>query len=161
MNERTNETMGAFDQSLDRLAPWGITLLRVVVGLTFFLHGWQKLFDQSIGGVGQFFTMLGIPAPGVAAVLVTFIELLGGSALIVGLFTRVAGLLLTLDMLGAILFFHHNNGFFVAGERPGVELVLVLGAAALCLATTGPGMLALDGIFNFGRGRFAQATGRA
>ncbi|HEX5500339.1 MAG TPA: DoxX family protein [Thermomicrobiales bacterium] len=153
--------MRAYDQAFDRLAPWGITILRVVVGVTFFLHGWQKLFDNGIGGTGQFFTMLGVPAPGIAAFLITFIELLGGAALIVGLFTRVAGVLLTLDMLGAILFFHHNNGFFAGNQPPGVELVLVLGAAALCLALNGPGLLALDGVLGLNRGRFTAAASRA
>ena len=133
----------------------------MVIGVTFFLHGWQKLFDQSIGGVGQFFTMLGVPAAGVAALLITFIELLGGAALIVGLFTRIAGLLLTLDMLGAILFFHHKNGFFAGNQPPGVELVLVLGAAAFCLALNGPGMLALDGVLGLSRSRVTSAASRA
>lgn len=153
--------MGAYDQAMERFAPWGITILRVVIGLTFFLHGWQKLFDQSIGGLGQFFGMLGVPAPGAAAVAITFVELLGGAALIVGLFTRIAGLLLALDMLGAILFFHYHQGFFVSPEAAGVELVLALGAAALCLALTGPGALALDDVLRSGRSvRANPAAGR-
>jgi len=150
--------MRSYDQAFDRLAPWGIAILRVVVGLTFFLHGWQKLFDNGIGGVGQFFGMVGVPAPAVAAFVITFIELVGGAALIVGVFTRWAALLLTLDMLGAIVFVHHRNGFFVGGQQPGVELVLLLGAAALCLALAGPGQLSLDGVLGLGRSRIAAPS---
>jgi putative oxidoreductase len=153
--------MRSYDQTFDRLAPWGITILRVVVGITFFLHGWQKLFDNGIGGVGEFFGSIGVPAPAIAAFVITFIELLGGAALIVGFFTRWAGLLLTLDMLGAILFVHHKNGFFM-GQAPGVELVLVLGAAALCVALAGPGLFALDDLLQGGgRNRIGSTVSRA
>ncbi|CAA9549917.1 MAG: hypothetical protein AVDCRST_MAG59-1665 [uncultured Thermomicrobiales bacterium] len=145
------------------LWPWGLTLLRVVVGLAFFMHGYQKLFQMGVGGVGGFFGSLGVPAPGLAAIVVSLVELVGGLALIVGLLTRVFGVLLAVDMLVALLLVHRPNGFF-AGDG-GIELVLVLGAAALSLALTGPGALALDNQLPIerrfaGRDRSALAAGR-
>ena len=64
--------------------------------------------------------------------------------MILGVLTRLFGLLLTGDMLVALLLVHRHNGFF-AGNG-GVELVLLLGTAALALALTGPGALALDNL---------------
>ena len=78
-------------------------------------------------------------------------------ALILGVLTRLFGLLLTGDMLVALLFVHRPNGFFVGNG--GVELVLLLGTAALALALTGPGALALDNLLHVER-RF-QARDRA
>jgi putative oxidoreductase len=134
--------MQASPRPVDSLVPWGLTLLRVVTGLIFFMHGQQKLFEMGIGGVTGFFGSLGIPAPQLAAVVVSLVETVGGLALILGVLTRVAGVLLTADMLVAMLLVHRPHGFF-AGDG-GVELVLMLGAAALTLAMTGPGALALD-----------------
>ena len=142
--------MGTNQQTLDRALPWGIALLRVVVGLTFFMHGQQKLFQMGVGGVGGFFASLGIPAPELAAVAVSLVETVGGLALILGVLTRLAGVLLAADMLVAMLLVHRPNGFF-AGDG-GVELVLVLGAAALALALTGPGALAGTALLPVGRG---------
>ncbi len=142
--------MRTLQQTWDRTLPWGITLLRVVVGLTFFMHGQQKLFEMGIDGVGGFFASLGIPAPELAAIVVSLVETIGGLALIIGALTRIAGVLLAADMVVAMLVVHWPNGFF-AGDG-GIELVLVLGAAALALAMTGPGALAVDRFLPFERG---------
>jgi putative oxidoreductase len=140
--------------------PWGITLLRVVVGFAFFMHGQQKLFQMGVGGVGGFFASLGIPAPELAAVVVSIVETVGGLALILGVLTRLVGVLLAADMLVAMLVVHRPNGFY-AGDG-GIELVLVLGAAALALAITGPGALAVDTLLPFRRGsRVGNATNLA
>ena len=128
---------------------WGIALLRIVVGIVFVMHGQQKLFEMGVGGVGGFFASLGVPAPQLAAVVVGVLETVGGLALILGVLTRLFGLLLTGDMLVALLLVHRPNGFF-AGDG-GVELVLLLGTAALALALTGPGALALDNLLPFER----------
>lgn len=149
--------MGTNRRAWDRALPWGIALLRVVVGFAFFMHGQQKLFQMGIGGVGGFFASLGIPAPELAAVAVSLVETIGGLALILGVLTRLAGALLAADMLVAMLVVHRPNGFY-AGDG-GVELVLVLGTAALALALTGPGAVAVDQFVSVGGGaRGAGAT---
>ncbi len=123
---------------------WGLTVLRIVVGIVFLVHGLQKLLVMGFGGVAGFFGSLGVPAPGLFAVLVTLVEVLGGLALIVGLLTRLAAILLALDMLVAILTVHLPNGFFV--NNGGYEFPLVLLASCVALAVAGAGEAALDGL---------------
>lgn len=139
------------------LVPWGIALLRVVVGLVLFMHGLQKL-QGGVGGVSGFFGQLGIPAPGLFAVVVMLVETIGAIALILGLFTRPVGVLIAIEMLVAALVFHRPNGFYVADG--GYELVLLIGAGALSLAMTGPGALALDHLLGLER-RFFPRTATA
>ena len=94
------------------LQSWGLTVLRMVVGFVFFMHGYQKLLKMGIHGVAGFFGHLGIPFPIVAAVLVTLLEFVGGILLITGLATRIPSALLAVDMLVAIFTVHMKNGFF-------------------------------------------------
>lgn len=125
-------------------APWGIALLRVVTGIIFLMHGQQKLFEFGIGGVTGMMTGLGVPAPGLMAIVVTLVELVGGLALILGAFTRVAAVLVAIDVLVAFFLVHLPNGFFAT--TGGVELVLLLATAGVTLLLTGPGALALDSV---------------
>ena len=119
-----------------------LAIIRVVVGVVFFMHGWQKLFTMGISGVGGFFGSLGIPAASLMAVVVTFVELLGGLALILGIGTRIAGILLAINMFVAFLLVHLSNGFFVS--EGGYELVLLLFAGTVALAFFGVGSLSVD-----------------
>jgi putative oxidoreductase len=119
---------------------WGLAVPRVVVGIVFLIHGFQKLFLMGFGGVAEFLGSLGVPAPGLFAVIVTLVEFLGGLALIVGLFTRVAAILLAVDMLVAILTVHLPGGFFLTGG----DLPLVLLAVCVGLAVGGAGEASLD-----------------
>lgn len=127
------------------LATYGFLILRVVVGIVFAMHGWQKLTVMGFGGVGGFFGMLGIPFPELAAIVVTLVELVGGIALILGIGTRIAGALLAADMLVAMLLVHWPNGFFM--DTNGIELTLTLAANAIFFALAGPGALSLDAKF--------------
>ena len=61
------------------LQAWGVTVLRVVIGLVFLVHGSQKLFVTGMTGVAGFMTQTGVPLPMTAAVVVTAIEVLNPS----------------------------------------------------------------------------------
>ncbi|MCL4852676.1 MAG: DoxX family protein [Bryobacteraceae bacterium] len=137
------------------LAGWGIMLLRVMVAVIFIVHGGQKLFVYGLGGVGESFGKMGLPAPAITAALVAIIEFFGGLALLVGFFTRYAALLIAAVMTGAVLLVHLNKGFFVSSG--GFEFALLLLVASLTLAMAGPGALSIDGsrrnASGFARGR--------
>lgn len=118
------------------------TVLRVVVGFLFAAHGWQKYNEWTIAGTTAAFGDMGIPMAEIAAPFIATLELVGGIALILGLLTRPVAVLLTLDMLGALVLVHLSAGIFVSNN--GYELVLLLGAAALALALVGPGRASAD-----------------
>jgi len=116
---------------------------RIGLGYVFFAHGWQKLHDNGLAGTTAAFRKMGIPAPEASAYYSTFVELIGGAALILGLLTGLVGLLLFADMLGAFAIVHVHNGVFVGSG--GYELVAALGVGALLLAVIGAGRISVDG----------------
>ncbi|MGQ3384005.1 DoxX family protein [Glutamicibacter sp. TV12E] len=120
-------------------------VLRLAIGFLFAAHGWQKFSQFTIEGTTASFTQMGVPAASLVAPVVATLELVGGVALILGLATRIVGVLLALDMVGAIAMVHAQSGVFVANG--GFELVLALGAGAAALALMGPGGWALDRLF--------------
>jgi putative oxidoreductase len=131
---------GTSSVAAQRLAV-GLTILRVVVGIIFITHGAQKLFVFGLGGVIGGFSQMHIPLPQISAPVVAFVEFLGGIALVIGLFTRVAAILLAIDMCGAIVFVHGRNGFFLP---TGYEYPLLLLAANVAILFSGPGPYAID-----------------
>lgn len=85
---------------------------------------------------------MGVPAAEIMAPTVTWLELIGGVLLILGAGTRLGGLLLAVNMVGAIVLVHGSAGFYASNG--GYEFVLLLGATALALVFTGAGSFALD-----------------
>ena len=130
-------------QGLQRWHGWGITILRGVVGVIFLAHGGQKLFIWGFGNVAVFLAKIGVPAPLLAAVVVTLVEFLGGLTLILGLYTRWAAALLAFDMLVAILTVHLRGGFFLPN---GFEFALTLLGASLALVLLGSGEASVEGL---------------
>jgi putative oxidoreductase len=124
----------------------GILILRLAVGLTLAAHGAQKLFGwfggYGIAGTGQFLEQLGFRPGRLHATQAGIAELVGGLFLAVGLLTPAAAAAVVAVMLVAAVSVHIKGGFFLQGG--GYEYTLVLGAAALALAFTGPGAISLD-----------------
>jgi len=123
------------------LQAWGLTILRVIVGVVFLMHGGQK-FQMGFSNVAGFLGQIGVPVPSVAAIVLTLVEFLGGIALLVGAFTRWVALLFVIDMAVAILLVRLKGGFFAASG--GMEFELTLLAASLALALAGGGAASLD-----------------
>jgi putative oxidoreductase len=138
---------------------WGLTILRVVVGIVYLAHGSQKLFVYGLGGVQGAFGQMGIPAPAVTGPFIALLEFVGGILLIFGFLTRWVALLFALVMLVAILKVHLSAGFFMPR---GYEYALTLCAASAALALAGPGAAALDYIVfakhGLGRGTLIDPT---
>lgn len=128
-----------------------LLIARIGLGIVFIAHGWQKFDEMGVKAVGAGFTKMGVPAPELSAYFATFVELIGGAALLIGAFTAVAGVLLTLDMVGALLFMHIDKGVFVT--EGGFELVVALGVGAFLVAVFGAGRYSVDGLLGRKVGR--------
>jgi putative oxidoreductase len=95
------------------LTDLALLFFRVALGVILLAHGWQKFNEWTVQGTATAFSDMGVPAPTAAATFVTAVEVLGGAALILGLFTPVLALLNTLNLLGALALVHAGNGVFV------------------------------------------------
>jgi putative oxidoreductase len=128
------------DTNSERLRGFGLLVLRIVAGVTFFAHGWLKFHGMGMAGTTGFFTSLGIPVPAVMAWIVVLVEMVGGVALILGILTLPVGLLLAADMTGVLIF--AKKGASLIGQKS-YELELNLLAASLAIALAGPGIFSL------------------
>ncbi len=126
-----------------------LLLLRVAVGGTLIAHGLQKLLVLTLPGVVKSFAGMGIPFAEVVAPTVAAIELGGGIALVLGVLTRLAGLLATGSMLGAVLTAHASDGFF--DSDGGFEFPLLIAVTSTALAIAGPGRLSVHHAWLRGR----------
>jgi putative oxidoreductase len=105
------------------------------------MHGAQKLFVFGPGGTADIMGKLGLPLPLVSATVVIAVELLGGLAILLGVFARMAGALLAFEMVVAILVARLHGGFFAPY---GYEFELTLLGACLTFALNGPGRMSLE-----------------
>lgn len=123
--------------------PYVPVLLRLAIGIVFFVHGIQKL--QNPGGAIGFMEFLNIPAPAVAGWFIIILESVGGLALIVGVATRYLAILFVVEMLVAILIYKiPHQVSFIATDRTGFELDLTLLIVALTLVILGSGPLSIE-----------------
>ena len=135
--------MSLFTSPSRRQIDTALAVLRVVLGVTFILHGGQKLFVYGFDGVTGAFGQMGIPAPGFFGPFVGLVEFFGGIAITLGLLTRLAALGVGSTMVVAILTVHLKQGFFNPG---GVEFPLALLASAMALVIAGAGAYSLDAV---------------
>lgn len=131
---------------MSTLQPYALSLLRIVAGFTYSLHGFQKLFGcfGGMGGKGataQFFSTLWL-----AGALETF----GGVLILLGLGTRPVAFLLSGQMAVAYFRAHQPKGFWPLLN--GGELAVLYCFLFLYFATAGGGPWSLDRLLRKGRG---------
>ena len=119
----------------------GIAIVRIIVGVIFAAHGYQKFFVYGIDGAIGAFTQMGVPAPNITAPLVAVVELGGGIALILGLLTRLAAFALAIDMFVAVVLVRLKGGFFMPN---GAEFEILLCLASVALVISGAGAFSVD-----------------
>jgi len=119
-------------------------LARLILGIIFIAHGWQKLVTQGMDATKVAFGPAGmdVPYPDLAAYYATWVELVGGILLILGLLLPIVTTLLIADMIGAIVFVHWDAGFWNADG--GYEWPLALIAGLLAVGFTSAGRAAAD-----------------
>jgi putative oxidoreductase len=131
--------------SLNSLQPWGVFLLRLILGLAMVSHGYGKVIPPNgfhgntfaaLNHHGHVVASLGLPYwLGYVSALTEFV---GGILILLGLFTRFSAFMIACNMLVAILLVTRHHGY------SGSEYTLALFAMAVMLLFTGAGVLALD-----------------
>ncbi len=131
---------------LNGFQPWGVWLLRIVLGAAMLYNGWDKVYPA--GGFNGHNTLAaeehfchyiaGMGLPYWLGYVSAFAEVAGGICMILGLFVRFFGLLIAGNMLIAIALVNRHHGY------TGSEYSIALTAIATMLLLTGPGRLALD-----------------
>jgi putative oxidoreductase len=127
-------------QILDRLKPLGLLVLRLGVAAIFLFTGYDKLFGAP-GKWLAWFPKQGFPS--YFAYIAGSLELFGGVLLVLGLLTRVIGLLLAIQMAIAVWKVSLPQSGIYNVEAYG--LPLMLGVACFALFTVGAGALSVDG----------------
>ena len=125
---------------MEKMRPLALLLLRIGVGAVFMDNGYPKFWGRRLEHIDEFVHVAHLPAYFVY--IAGALELGGGALLVVGLFTRVLGLLLAGEM--AVALWRDEKIFQnpLALDRYG--MALVLGVGAFALATFGAGSISLD-----------------
>jgi len=132
----------------------GLLILRVVTGLTFAAHGFQKLFRGGrIAGTARWFDSMGMRPGRLHAYAAALSELGAGLLLALGLLTPLAAAAVIAVMIVAAWTSHRGNFFITAN---GWEYNLILAVVAFSVAVTGPGRYSIDHLIDWG---VLRATG--
>jgi putative oxidoreductase len=137
------------------LQPYGLTILRVALGVYLMLHGYPKVFEGCTTGLAGLITKMGWPAPLLSAYLVAAAEFGGGLLIAIGFLTRLAAAAVLIEFVVIVSRLKLANGFFAMAPKAiqpgypglipgGYELELLLGLLALAFVITGAGRLSVD-----------------
>jgi putative oxidoreductase len=139
---------------LDWLAP---LLARVTLGVLFMSTGWGKV--HNLAKVAAFFAELHIPAPAIQAAFVSYVELIGGALILVGLLARLASLPLIGSMAVAILTAKADEVHGLPDLFGLVEWTYL--ALLIWIALAGPGRVSLDHFLFARRTRPSASSARS
>jgi putative oxidoreductase len=133
-------------ETLNRLQPYVLSLLRIIVGLLFIQHGLVKLFGFPTGaGFPAFLSQLWFEG---------CIEMIGGGLIVIGLFTRCAAFITSGEMAIAYFMVHAPKSFFPYVN--GGNLAVLYCFVFFYLVFAGPGPISLDALLWTKKGRSAQ-----
>lgn len=130
------------NETLNRLAPIGLSILRIMTGFLFFWHGTQKLFGfppSSQGGGGG--------ATGIILVA-GILELVGGFLILIGLFTRWTAFILS-GLMAVAYWMAHGTAAFLPIVNRG-ELAVLYCFVFLYFFFAGGGAWSVDNLL-FGK----------
>ena len=120
----------------------GLTVTWIALGVILFAHGYLlKIGTFTIAGTVGYFESIGLPA--LVAYLVIGGEVIGGIAIILGIFTKLAAWLSLPILLGAT-WMHPGNGWLFSAEGGGWEFPLLLVALAISVGLQGAGIYAVE-----------------
>jgi putative oxidoreductase len=127
------------------LAPYALSLLRIVAGALFLEHGLIKLIGFPPGlppGQIPFDAVVNFTLPGAQLWIAAVIEVITGGLLILGLFSRFAAFIAAGEMAVAYWQFHAPGGIFPAGN--GGEAAILFCFIFFYIFFAGPGALSVD-----------------
>lgn len=129
-------------------AGYGLTILRIILGIVFMAHGSQKLFGvfggYGLEGTGKFMESLGLTPGYLMALLAGSGEFLGGLLVLLGLFSRIGAFLTAAVSVVAFLSVHISHGFFMSSG--GFEYILVLLVASIAIMIEGGAKYSIDSL---------------
>ena len=123
-----------------------LLLVRLYWGVQMAQTGWGKL--HSLDRVTNFFTSLGIPAPGANAVFIAVLEFAGGILFALGLGSRLIAALFVGDMIVAYITADQEafSSFVTDPDKFAHAAPFVFLVAALIVLAAGPGKASLDAL---------------
>lgn len=125
-------------------APYAALILRVALGVLALAHGLLKIFVFTPAGTVGFFESLGLP--GALAYLTIAVELVGGVALIAGVFTRYVAISMVPILIGSMVFAHASAGWLFSNEGGGWEYPAFWVVALVVQALLGDGAYAFKSV---------------
>jgi putative oxidoreductase len=137
--------------SLNRLQPWGAFFLRLVLGAAMIYHGYSKVIPAGGFHGGNTFAALEHHSRYVASlgfpywlgIVSALTEFVGGILVLLGLLARFAAILISINMLIAVIMVNRHHGY--AGSEYSLALLVI----ALMISFYGSGVCALDRRFGF------------
>jgi putative oxidoreductase len=122
---------------LNSLQPWGALLMRLALGLSMAVHGYEKVIPHgAVNHFAHYIVTLGLPYW--LGYVSAYTEFAGGILLILGLLTRLVSALVAINMLTAFFLVGIHQGFGI------YNYILALAALGIMLLFYGAGAMALD-----------------
>jgi putative oxidoreductase len=140
VSSSTHQLLKAALNGLARASFVGPLLARFTIGVAFIESGWGKV--NNLEKVTAFFTELGIPAPAFQATFVSWVELVCGTLVFIGLATRLAAVPLICTMIVALITAKAEDIGSVGDLVGLIEFTYI--ALLAWLVVAGPGLLSLD-----------------